>query len=244
MKILVVDNDFATLRSVKNHLEREKWKVEVSDTYEKAKTLILTEEYDAIICDYHLTSDEHGKQGLDLVKEIRDAGIQTPVIFLTGKKIGEITPWDALNVGGDDFIRKPWRSKELIARVYAVVRRGFKCDQNSTNILKQGKFCLDLKLKKLKVGEKEIILGNILAVILERFLKKPNVLHSYEDLIQHVWGSSGDTSYSRDQLNKLRVHIAHLKKELGERGSKHIRTIHRTGYVWETGRKQGAGSRK
>lgn len=232
MKVCAIDDEFAILRKIKNCMEQEKWQVAVASNYEDAEILLEEHEFGVIICDYHISHGKNARQGLQLIKGLREQGIQTPVIFLTGKKIDEITPWDALNSGVDDFMKKPWRAEELVARVKAVVRRKYASEQNATNVIKEGNVALDLDLKKAFVGSEEVHLGNILFLLLSKFLEKPNNLLAYEDLINYIWGTSSSTS-SREYKNTLRVHITHLKKVLGKDQAKKIRTVHGEGYVWE-----------
>gem|GEM_PF-6878184 len=231
MKVLVVDDEFSVLRSIKNHLQQHKWQVAVAESYEQAKKMLETEEFDVIICDYHLSHDQNARHGLDLIREIRAEGIQTPVIFLTGLKIDHITPWAALDSGGDDFLRKPWRPQELVARINAVVRRRFAAQNNATNIIQHGDISLNIDLRRTFVQEKEVYLGNILFLILSKLLQKPGTLLGYKALINYVWGTN--SAVSQERKNTLRVHMTHLKKALSEKYARHIRTVHGQGYVWE-----------
>jgi len=231
MNILIIDDEYSVLRNVKNHLERQKWKVEVADNYETAREKIFSQEFDVIVCDHLLSSEPDAKQGLDLVKEVREEGIQTPVIFLTGQKVDVIKPWIALNEGADDFVKKPWKAEELEARIKAIVRRTFACEQNATNIVKQGDISLNLDTKQLFIKDQEVHVGNVLFLLLTKFLQRPNVLLLYKDLITYVWHPSN--SVHQDYKNTLRVHITHLKKILGREYARRIRTVHGEGYVWE-----------
>lgn len=231
MKILVVDDDPTVLRTIKNTLERNKWMVAVATNSDQAKQHIAAQEFDVIICDYHLSDNDTEQQGLDLIREIRVQKIQTPVIFLTGRRIDEISPEDALNNGVDDFITKPWRPAELTARIKAVIRRRFTAEHNATNRIEHGDISMDIDLRKVFLKSEEIYLGNILFLILKKFLQKPGTLISYDDFIAYIWNRRSG-AVSEAHKNTLRVHITHLKKALGSY-AKHLNTIHGEGYIWE-----------
>ncbi len=232
MKVFVIDDQPSVLRNIKLYLEKQGWDIDTAETYDEAKQKLTKDNFDVIVCDYYLSSEKNAKQGIHLIKEIRKENIQTPVIFLTARKIDEITPWDALDVGGDDFIKKPWKPKEVIARIKAAARRGFHCDKNSTNVLEHDGVKMDLDLRKVIIGDREMYPSNILFTLLKRFLQKPDIPLTYQSLISYVWGE--DNSREEDQKNKLRVHMTHLKKLLGKEISTHLRTIRERGYMWES----------
>lgn len=228
MKTLVIDDEFAVLRNIKNQFERNGWRVDIASTYEQAHEKIFDQQYDAIVCDYHLSDSDRSRNGLFLVEKMRESGIQTPVLFLTSR---DVEPWEALDTGVDDFLSKPWKRRELDARIKALVRRTFRCDQNATNVIQHRDILLDIDVRKMQVGKRSVTLSHILFLLLKKFLQSPNQLLSYQDLIQYVWG--GKYFAQNSQKNTLRVHIVHLKKLLGKRYAACIQTVHGEGYIWQ-----------
>jgi len=233
MKILIIDDDFSMVRTMKDQLSEEKWEVAIALSYEDAKSKISVEEFDVLICDHHLSDASDGKQGLDLIKTLRQHEVATPVLMITERKMSEITPWDALQSGVDDFLKKPYRSEELIARIKALVRRTFRSERNSTNIIEWDGITIDLNKDKVFVDKKEVFISGKPFAILQKFLKKPDTIISQKELLAYLWKTPppATASFSR---NRLRVHIARLRNVLGKKHAKHIRNIHGRGYMWET----------
>ena len=136
MKILAIDDEFAVLRQIRSHLQKQKWQVEVATNYSEAQKKILSEKFDVVICDHLLSEQKGAKDGLDLINRMRSEDIATPVIVLTGQMINVVSPWEALDIGVDDFMKKPYHMEELVARIKAVVRRNFASKKNFKNIIK------------------------------------------------------------------------------------------------------------
>ena len=165
---------------------------------------------------------------MDFVKELRQKDINTPCIMLTGKSIHDITPWEVLDSGSDDFIKKPYRVEELIARIKLAYRRSFSCKSNASNILTHNEISLDLNKKSVFVGNKKIILGKSLFLILTKFLKDPHKLITIECFIEYLWGENA--LFDKKSINILRVHICKLKKFLKD---EYIKNIYGYGYIFE-----------
>ncbi|MBN2087537.1 response regulator transcription factor [Candidatus Peregrinibacteria bacterium] len=231
MKILLIDDEKTIVEDLKKILHKMKWKVETAMSYEEGIKSILAHKYDVIICDHHFPCSRENEQGLDIIKMMRRNKINTPVIILTGCDITQIKPWDAFNIGVDDFIRKPYHPEEIIARVKAVARRSFPTKHNSTNIINHGDLSIDLDKKKLSIKGKEVYLSSTRYLILTKLLKNIGVFISYDDLIRYLWGE--DALNDKKANNKLRVHISHLRKILGSKFGKCIKTVQGRGFLWE-----------
>lgn len=230
MKILIVDDEQAVIEDLKRVLKKMKWNIMSATNFKDAVGLLLAEKFDVIILDHHFPCEESDQQGLDIVKEIRNNKINTPVIILTGCDTSKIKPWDAFNIGVDDFVRKPYHPEEIIARVKAMSRRAFPSDHNSTNIIEFEELSLDLDKKKLFIDGSEVNLSSTLFLLITKLLKSKGRFLSYEDLIKYIWGESA--LYEKETNNTLRVHISYLRKSLGKYG-KHIKTVHGRGFIWE-----------
>lgn len=234
MKILAIDDDKSILRQLQFQLEnRQRWDVQVAESYEEGLKKILAGQFDVIICDYRLSPyKDQGKQGTDIIRYVRAQRITTPVIMITARLIDEITPWDTLEMGGDDFLKKPYRMEELIARVKLANRRSFNCEGNASNIVWHGDISLDLDKHMLITREQQIHLGHTLFPLVKLFFEKPQILLQYDAIIQRVWGEKASQNMEKYK-NSLRVNIAKLKSLLGRELSKdHLTTVYGQGYIW------------
>jgi len=230
MKILIIDDEQSILSSLEKQFKKLKWTSISADNYKKARKILFDQKFDVIVCDHHLSPGE-GEQGLDLIREAREKGITTPILVITGHDSDEITPWDALDVGSDDFLKKPYHPAEIVARIKAINRRSFACKNNSTNTISYDEVSLDLTSKKVFVDKKEIHLSNTLFLILKKLLEQAEGFLSYEDLIKYLWGEAA--LLEKESSNTLRVHISYLRNSLGGKYGKYIKTVHGRGYIWE-----------
>ena len=231
MKILIIDDEQVVISGLKRQLKQMGWDISSAKTYNEALLVLLDDRFDIIICDHLFPQEAKNHQGLDLIREIRKRDIKTPVIILTGCDINKIKPWEALDVGVDDFIRKPYYPEEIIARIKALSRRTFPCENNSRNMITHRDLAIDIDSSKVSIKGKPIHLSNTLFLILKRFMKNIGNFISYEDFIKDIWGENG--LYEKGTSNTLRVHIRYLRKALGEEYGACIKTIHGRGFIWE-----------
>ena len=228
MKILVIDDEPQIVKQLKTQLDGLAESVISATSYDTARNILLTQHFDCILCDYALSQEGH-KQGLDLMKEIREKGILTPIILLTGRDLDEITPWKALDGGVDDFVKKPYKTQELIARIRAVHRRSSDSESVGGSIITYHDMAIDLNLKKFYADGKETHLRKTPFLLLTKFMRTPEKSVSYSQLIEYLWGESA--IYLEQSMNALRVHMHNLKKVLKDAGVPHIDNIHGYGYV-------------
>lgn len=230
MDILIVDNETVVLETLRKQLSKIARNITIVDNYDDAKYKIFTQKYDVILLDHQLSNNANDKQGLDLLKKVRARKNQTPILLLTARDISEITSWDTLNLGADDFIKKPYALNDLIARIKLAYRKTFQCKNNSSNILIHDDLELNIETGKIKIDEKEILLGRIDLLILKKFLQYPYKLFSAEDLIEYLWGNT--SLFTKKSLNSLRVHICSLKNLLGKNRN-YIHNHYGYGYVFD-----------
>ncbi len=229
MKILIIDDDLLILSILEKQLKHIADEIVVINKYENAEDLILTKNFDVIVCDHRL-SNESGRQGLDLIKKMRAKKIHTPILLLTGRNMDEITPWDALDSGSDDFLKKPYRAEELIARIKLIYRRNFKFEEPQKNIIKYKNIHLDVNSMDLIINKRCIKLGRILFLLMLQFLKRPYKLMPNKSLVEYLWGK--ETTAKKGSINSLRVYIHNLKNILGK-NSGYIRSMYSCGYVFD-----------
>ncbi len=127
-KILVVDDEQNMRTGLKDNLEFEGYEVDTANDGEQGLKKILDNNYNLIILDVMMPK----KSGFDVCKEVRKAGITTPVILLTAKG-EEIDKVVGLELGADDYVTKPFSLRELLARVKAILRRGENLVMNETD---------------------------------------------------------------------------------------------------------------
>ncbi len=175
--------------------------------------------YDLILLDIVLPKLD----GVNLCKQLRSKGCQTPILLLTGQGDSQQKAI-ALNAGADDYVVKPFDAEELIARVQALLRRGGPTTQP---ILTWGQLALDPSHRSVTYGSQALTLTPKEYAILELFLRNPQRILSARAIVDHAWTASefpGDES--------VRVHIKTLRSKLIAAGAPKdfIKTKHREGY--------------
>ena len=161
-----------------------------------------------------------GKNGLEVLRELRGEGHSLPVIVLTGMtELADVAV--SLEAGADDYVPKPFRFDELLARVRARLRtqtgsRSFEL------VLVNGDLSLDLRTHRAHVGGRTIALTPREFALLETFMRHPDQILSQEQILSHVWGYSFDPG-----SNVVEVYVRLLREKLG---SEAIETVRGVGY--------------
>ena len=201
MKILIVEDEKKVASFLKKGLEQEYYTVDVTHDGKAGLDLSLTEEYDLIILDIMLPLLD----GITLLREIRNAKIDVPILMLTAKDSTE-DKVEGLDSGADDYLAKPFALEELLARVRALVRRKEKV---KNLLLLANDLSLDTQTHKVKRGDKEIILTPKEYSILEYLLRNKNHVVSRMKLTEHVYEYQfdPDTNVIDVYINKLRNKI-------------------------------------
>jgi DNA-binding response OmpR family regulator len=180
---------------------------------EQAERLGLTDEFDIMILDMGLP----GREGLDVLRELRARGKTLPVLVVTGR--GERDVVTCLEAGADDFMRKPFKFDELLARVRTRLRGP---GSQEPQVLSAGEVRLDLMTRRATVGERAIDLTGREFSLLEMLLRHPDQVLSREQLLSHVWGYYFDPT-----SNLVNVYVNTLRKKLGPTV---IETVRGVGY--------------
>lgn len=223
-KILVVDDEDNILELLKFNLENNSYKVVTASNGDEALKLARSEEPNLILLDLMLP----GLDGYELCKEIRrDVNLShTPIIMITAKS-EELDKILGLELGADDYITKPFDTRELIARVKAVLRRVEKYDELPTKIVQHYDLTIDLENRIVKKNGINIELTLKEYELLEVFARNPQKVFSREELLQKAWGYDfmGDT-------RAVDICITRLRKKIEEDSSnpKHIITVYGFGY--------------
>ena len=161
-------------------------------------------------------------------RDLRDAGVSTPILMLTAKE-GELDEAEGLDVGADDFLRKPFERVVFIARVHALLRRR---DRERPPTLHVGEIFLDPVAHSVKRGEESLALTPREFSLLNHLMSNAGRSVAKSEILEAVWGSEFD-----GDPNIIEVYIGYLRRKLDEAGSESvIRTVRGVGYTMTAAR--------
>ncbi len=219
MRILVVEDEKKVASFIKKGLEEEYYSVDIAYDGKEGCHLALIEDYDLIILDIMLPV----KDGLTVIKELRQENISTPVLFLSAKDSLK-DKIEGLNLGADDYLTKPFSFEELVARVRALLRR---TSVNKTIELKAGDLILDTQKHIVLRNGNEITLTPKEYSILEYLIRNKNKIISRTILTEHVYDYHFDTD-----TNVIDVYINKLRNKIDKGYEKHLlNTVRGIGYI-------------
>lgn len=223
MKILLLEDDEAIGIGLTYSLENEGYTVLVSKTVKEALNMIRRETIDLYILDLTLPDGS----GYDVCRKIREKG-KEPVIFLTAFD-DEANAVMGLEMGADDYISKPFRLRELMARIRSVMRR-YSEDRNDSLIRIKNLVIHPGEAKVLKNG-KEVELTAMEYRLLLVFLNNRGIVLSRNQILENIWDVSGD--FVND--NTLTVYIKRLRNKIEEdmASPEYIKTVRGLGYIME-----------
>ncbi|WP_373482319.1 response regulator transcription factor [Acetobacterium sp.] len=206
MRLLLVEDEWGLVEALKAIFTKENYCVDICMDGENGLDYALTGIYDLIILDIMLPQ----KDGLTVLKELRQAKIETPVLMLTAKTELE-DKIAGLDWGADDYLTKPFQTGELLARIRAVTRRKGEilCDDPSW-----GDLILRLKTREIICGAASVKLGLKEFLLLETLIVNSRQILSKEQLIEKVWGFDSEAEY-----NNVEVYISFLRKKINFVGS-------------------------
>ncbi len=219
-EILVVDDDAQTLDMVELVLKREGYTVMRAYSATEAMAIVEVTTPDLFIIDAVLPETD----GLSLCRRLRThtRTSNIPIIFVTGRD----SPYnvaEALNAGGDDYIRKPFAPRELTARIRALIRRSFYLDGDVSTVR------IIPSSYRVFVNDREINLTRVEFELLKFLCVSPYRLHSTDDLLENVWqypNGVGDAALVRNHIHNLR-----RKLETDPERPALIQSRHGRGYV-------------
>lgn len=219
MRLLLIEDDQRLSDALINIFEDNNYSVDTAYDGEIGQDLAETGIHDVIILDRMLPL----KDGLQVLKELRSKNIKTPVLLLTAKDTIE-DKVEGLDTGADDYLIKPFSSKELLARIRALSRR--QPEQLQPDILKAGTLSLDIYRCEASNRNGVIKLTYKEAQLLELFMRKKGQVISKEYILDKVWGMSSDV-----EMNNIEIYIHYLRKKLNpEACGIQIETIRNVGY--------------
>lgn len=220
IKILVIDDEEAILQIIKCGLKKEGFEVDIFDSAKKVDVRNL-KQYSLVILDVMMPDVD----GFTFCKKIRDI-VSVPIIFLTAKTLEDDVLY-GLGIGGDDYIKKPFRIKELRARVKAHLRRELRETHNFL-LSKDGNIKFDLSEKKLIISNNIIPLTCSEYKICELLIKNKGQVFSREQIYEKVFGFDGESAD-----NTIVVHVKNIRLKLNKFDVNPIKTVWGIGYKWE-----------
>lgn len=221
MNILVVEDERNLADAICHILEEDDFQTEAA--YDGTAGLAYAESglYDAAILDIMLP----GKNGFDIVRELRKAGNALPVMMLTART-STADKVSGLDCGADDYMTKPFETDELLARVRALTRR---TGEVVIDVLNFGDLTLDLKAHDLSCGQHHVHLSQKEFEVMRMLMATPGRIVSKRDLLTRVWGTDGDANE-----NSAEAYVSFLRKKLNHVKSKvEITTLRMLGYRLE-----------
>jgi two-component system KDP operon response regulator KdpE len=201
-RILIVDDEQQITVVLRSGLTKHGYDVRVANEGQAALELFDAWTPDLVVTDLSMPN----MNGLELCQELR-AKSSVPIIVLSVKN-DEVTKVEALDLGADDYITKPFGMGELLARVRATLRRS-PAPSPETTVIEEGDFCVDLESREVKVEGKEIRLSPKEFDLLVFFIRNSGKVLTHRKLLAKIWGGN----YT-DQTEYLRVFVRHLRKKI------------------------------
>jgi len=222
-KIFFVEDDLSLIKGLSFAIKKEGYEIDVARTSLEAEAFWVNEKYDLVILDVSLPDGS----GYDLCKKIRQTS-KVPIMFLTAAD-EETDIIMGLDIGGDDYITKPFKLAVFMSRIHALLRRYDNFNKEETELNSNG-----IKVRRLKgevyKNEKQLDLTASEYKLLCLFMENANVILSAKQILSKLW----DCDQNYIDNNTLTVYIRRLRKKIEDDPSKPkiIVTVRRMGYKW------------
>jgi DNA-binding response OmpR family regulator len=220
--VLVVDDEPTLVATLKYNLEREGYRVVSAGDGEKAITLARSERPDLMILDLMLPAVD----GLEVCRILRRE-MTLPILMLTAR-VGEVDKVVGLEIGADDYVTKPFSTRELLARIRALLRR--TTTPADEEVLVSGDLRVDMKRREVTRNDRPVELKPKEMELLIYFMRNKGRAFTREQLLREVWGYDfyGDS-------RTVDVHVSWLRQKIEEQPGKPVRilTVRGVGYRFE-----------
>ena len=222
--ILMVEDNSTIAVAVKSAVEQESFNLDIASDLNQAREIVSTKVYDLILLDVMLPDGN----GYEFLKDLRKHDEDTPVIFLSACD-EEVNIVMGLDIGADDYITKPFRVRELIYRINAILRRKGKIQDNK-KIIKFKNISIHTLEARVFKNDEEIILTSAEYKLLLILIQNKNVVLTRAQILEKLW----DVTYDFVNDNTLSVYIKRLREKIEEDSSKpeYILTVRGVGYKW------------
>jgi two-component system alkaline phosphatase synthesis response regulator PhoP len=216
-RILLVEDEESLVLTLTDRLVSEGYVIESAGDGITALDRASNEQFDLILLDVALP----GKNGFDVCRDLRQRGVETPVLMLTarGQVVDRVV---GLKLGADDYLTKPFDMMELLARIEALFRRSRASVAQSADSYAFGDVRVDFRRAVVTRGGKDVELSGLELRLLRYFVEHRGSLLSRDELLDKVWGY-GATLATRT----VDVHVAQLRQKIG---AEYVVTVHGLGY--------------
>ena len=202
VRVLVVEDEVGLAQSLQDGLHEHGYSVQVTHDGFSGYRLAKESEFDLIVLDWMLP----GMSGVEMCQRLRSEDVSVPILILTAKD-GTSDETDALELGADDYLRKPFTFGVLVARCDALLRRGSPTEGWSELIV--GDLVFDPRRRVARRGREQIELSRREAALLEYLMRAGGETRSKESILRDVWGDPD----ARD-TNLVEVYVGYLRKKL------------------------------
>jgi len=223
MRILIVEDEKALAKEIKEFLEKEEFNCDLAFTGNEASELIAINPYDFILLDIGLPD----YNGLELINEAKEYNSEAYFIVITAR--GELEDKiKGFDLGADDYLPKPFSLLELLSRIQAITRRKFGYQ---SSVIQFGNFNLDITKKHLEFDGKPVDLTKKEYKLLSYLILNKNRVLDRLQLTEHIWGDFYEDDYDSNYID---VHIKNIRKKLAQFDeSNWIKTVRGIGYKFE-----------
>jgi two-component system cell cycle response regulator CtrA len=220
MRILLVEDDISTAKSIELALAAEGIVCDIAATGEEGVDFAKMYDYDIIILDMMLPDID----GFEVLRKFRRNNIKTPVMILSGLT-GSDSKVKGLGIGADDYVTKPFNRGELIARIQAIVRRS---KGNASSKLRVGDIVLDMETRAVEIAGKQMSLTSKEYSILELLMLRKGTPIKKETFLSHLYGGIDEP-----EIKIIDVFVCKLRKKIEEStsGDTYIETLWGRGYI-------------
>lgn len=201
--VLVVDDEKTLVKALSFNLEKEGFRVEQAYDGEEALKKVFEIKPDIVVLDLMLPEVD----GFEVCRRIRKK-LEVPIIMLTARS-EDIDKVLGLELGADDYLTKPFNSRELVARIKAILRRSTVREEEARKLIQIGRLQVDLLQHRVRLGEQEVGLTSKEFALLSFLAANAGNVYSREQLLEQVWGYD----YYGD-VRTVDVHIRHLREKL------------------------------
>jgi DNA-binding response OmpR family regulator len=202
-KILIIEDDKAILMGLKDDLEFEGYKVSIALDGKEGLKQAMDQEFQLIVLDVLLPE----LNGFEVCKKLREAEVNTPILMLTAAKTDEMDKVMGLELGADDYVTKPIGSREMVARVKAILRRT-RQKEDTVEIYKFSDISIDFKSHEVTKAGKKLHLTALEFKLLNFFIKHKGEVVTRDNILDETWDDAIVSPRTIDP------HIVHLRQKL------------------------------
>jgi two-component system cell cycle response regulator CtrA len=220
MRVLLIEDDASTARSIELMLKSESFNVYTTDMGEEGVDLGKLYDHDIILLDLNLPD----MSGFDVLRTLRVAKVKTPILILSGLA-GTEDKVKGLGIGADDYLTKPFHKDELVARIHAIVRRS---KGHAQSVIQTGELVVNLDTKTVEVSGQRVHLTGKEYQMLELLSLRKGTTLTKEMFLNHLYGGMDEP-----ELKIIDVFICKLRKKLSNasNGKNFVETVWGRGYV-------------